>query len=44
MKVVPRREYRAEGQVIELGEVDLMTRLHIAQQLRREHQTEEQID
>jgi hypothetical protein len=30
MEVVPRREYGAKRQVIEVSEVDLMTRLDIA--------------
>ena len=44
MEVVLRREDGAERQVIEIGQIDLMARLHVAQQLRRQNQPEENVD
>src|SRR5664280_3369125 len=44
VKVVPRRKYRAKRKVIEICQVDLMTGLHLAQQLGLEDQTEEDVD
>ena len=44
MKVVPRREDSAKRKVIEIREIDLMTGFHLAQELRREHQAEEDVD
>lgn len=44
MKVVLRREDGAERQIVEIGEIDLMARLYVAQQLRRKHEAKEDVD
>jgi hypothetical protein len=44
VEIVYGREHRTEGQIVEIGQIDLVAWLNIPEQLCWQHEAEEQID